>query len=230
LNKLATKTLKILVFIGLFAYLQYYDVKRGAFSINSVTGGIFAASAVFLIASLFGIVLSITCNYLIAIIITGALSIFLAYRLDDLVASVQWLTEERMAYIICICVILCLIRDIKIIKNYLKPSPEIEVPEFQASYEQYSENVTEEPIKSAQEVYKETPSLMLSLSKELEKRNGRKPTYEELIDYVDNKLFYFPSDEEIKQEVQAIKEEVEAKAKKEVALARKRTNEKNIRV
>lgn len=49
MNKLGTKTLKILLFIGVFAYLQYYDVKRGVFSVNSITGGLFAASAVYLI-------------------------------------------------------------------------------------------------------------------------------------------------------------------------------------
>lgn len=36
MNKLGTKTLKILLFIGVFSYLQYYDVKRGAFSVNSI--------------------------------------------------------------------------------------------------------------------------------------------------------------------------------------------------
>ena len=41
MNKLGTKTLKILLFIGVFSYLQYYDVKRGAFSVNSITGGHF---------------------------------------------------------------------------------------------------------------------------------------------------------------------------------------------
>ena len=96
MNKLGTKTLKILLFIGVFAYLQYYDVKRGVFSVNSITGGLFAASAVYLIASLFGIVLSLTQNYLIALVGTAALALFLAFKLDDLVASVSGLTEERI--------------------------------------------------------------------------------------------------------------------------------------
>ena len=119
MNKLGTKTLKILLFIGVFSYLQYYDVKRGAFSVNSITGGLFAASAVYLIASLFGIVLSLTQNYLIAIVGTAALALFLAFKLDDLIASVSWLTEERMMYILGGFATLCFIRDIIINKKNL---------------------------------------------------------------------------------------------------------------
>ena len=35
MNKLSTKTLKILLFIGVFFYLQYYDIKRSDYTINS---------------------------------------------------------------------------------------------------------------------------------------------------------------------------------------------------
>ena len=45
MNKAGAKILKVILFIGVFAYLQYYDVNRGAFTINSVTAGIMMASA-----------------------------------------------------------------------------------------------------------------------------------------------------------------------------------------
>lgn len=212
MNKLGTKTLKILLFIGVFSYLQYYDVKRGAFSINSVTGGLIASSAVYLIASLFGIVLSLTMNYLIAIIGTAALALFLAYKMDDLVASVSWLTEERMMYILGGFAILCFIRDIIIIKNSLfGTSTNIDKENLSPS-EPDADETTDKPIKTIQEVYKENPEMMMKLSKQLEKRRGHKPTYEELIEYIDNEAFHLLSDNEVKQETQAIVEQARKKA------------------
>lgn len=119
MNKLQTKTLKILLFIGVFAYLQYHDIKRGSFSANSIMSGLLAASLVYIIASIYGIVLDLTMNYLIAIIITVLLLFFFASKLDALIASVSWLTDDRMLYILTGLATLCFIRDIIIIKNSL---------------------------------------------------------------------------------------------------------------
>lgn len=213
MNKLGTKTLKILLFIGIFAYLQYYDVKRSAFSVNSVTGGLIAASAVYLIASLFGIVLNLTRNYLIAIIGTGALALFFANKLDDLIASVSWLTENRALYILGGLAILCLIRDIIIIKNTLFVPPENTNIEPQSSPSENANELESEPIKSIQQVCKENPSMMMEMSKHLEKRIGHKPTYEELVDYIDNKAFHLLDDKEVSQEVQSMVEVARQKAK-----------------
>lgn len=52
MNKLQTKTLKIILFIGVFTYLQYQDIKSGTFSVNSVTSGLLAASLVYIITSI----------------------------------------------------------------------------------------------------------------------------------------------------------------------------------
>ena len=91
MDKASTKILKILLFIGVFGYLQYYDISRGVHTINSVTAGLMMASAAYLIASLFGILLAIFNNYFIAIVATGALALFLAFKLDEIVASTSWL-------------------------------------------------------------------------------------------------------------------------------------------
>lgn len=212
MSKLSTKTLKIILFIGVFGYLQYYDVKRGAFSFNSITGGLVAASAVYLIASLFGIVLDLTGNYIIAIIGTGALAVFLAYKLDDLIASVSWLTEERMLYILGAFAILLIIRDVVIIKTALSTPSEDTVEPPSAPCERNTESSITAPVKSAQQLCKENPDMMMDISKQIEKRTGRKPTYEELIDYVDNKAFRLLSDEEIKQEIQPVIDAIREKS------------------
>lgn len=213
MDKLGTKTLKILLFIGVFAYLQYYDVKRDAFSTNSVTGGLIAASTVYLIASLFGIVLNLTRNYLIAIIGTGALALFFANKLDDLIASVSWLTENRALYILGGLAILCLIRDIIIIRNSLFVPPENTNVEPQSSLTENANKSELEPVKPIQQVCKENPEMMMEMSKHLEKRIGHKPTYEELVDYIDNKAFHLLDDNEVSQEVQGMVETARQKAK-----------------
>lgn len=216
MNKLGTKTLKILLFIGVFSYLQYYDVKRGAFSVNSITGGLFAASAVYLIASLFGIVLSLTQNYLIAIVGTAALALFLAFKLDDLIASVSWLTEERMMYILGGFATLCFIRDIIIIKKTLSGASTTTTEEAQSTSEPNIDVNAGKPIKTIQEVCKENPKMMMELSKHLEKRNGHKPTYEELIEYIDNEAFHLLYDNQVEQETQAIIEQARNKARQQI--------------
>lgn len=211
MNKLQTKTLKILLFIGVFAYLQYYDVKRGAFSVSSVTGGLLAASLVYILVSLFGIVLNLTMNYLIAIIITVALTFFFAAKLDDLIASVSWLTDDRMLYILSGLATLCFIRDIIIIKNSLFGTPTTTNEEAQTLSESTVDENANKPIKSLRQTCNENPELMLNLSKGFEKRKGHKPTYEELIEYIDNEAFHLLSDEEIELETQNIIERARRK-------------------
>lgn len=215
MNKLSTKTLKILLFIGVFFYLQYYDIKRSDYTINSVTAGLMMASAAYLIASLFGIVLNLTRNYLLAIIGTAALALFIAFKLDDLIASVSWLTESIMTLVLGILAIFCLLHDIIFIKRSLSEPPAQSDTKTETLPEQ--DEVEEAPTVStvkAQQLYKENPEWMLELSKRLEQRRGHKPTYEELIDYIDNEACHLLKDEEIDQEVSDIVEKARAEARR----------------
>ena len=50
MEKHSGKIIRILLFFGVFAYLQYHDYSRGAFKIGTVTGGLLMASAVYLIS------------------------------------------------------------------------------------------------------------------------------------------------------------------------------------
>ena len=51
------------------------------------------------------------------------------------------------------------------------------------------------------------------MSNHLEKRIGHKPTYEELVDNIDNKAFHLLDDNEVSQEVQGMVETARQKAK-----------------
>lgn len=113
------KILKILLFFGVFGYLQYYDYSRGAFKLGTVTGGLMMASAVYLIVSLFGIILNLSRNYIIAIFGTSAL----AFKLDEIISKVSWLNETIVAVILTIFTILCIAKDFSILKPKQTISP-----------------------------------------------------------------------------------------------------------
>ena len=179
MDKSGTKILKIILFIGVFAYLQYYDIKRGAFTVNSVTAGIMMASAAYLLASLFGIVLNLTRNYLIAIVGTGALALFLAFKLDEVIAATP-LTEGLAAIILGGFALLCFVSDIiSIRKSLVAPKEE---PENHSASKKADTDIN---IIMRNDT-KSNPQSVLNLSNMLEKQWGRKPTYEEVMDYIDH--------------------------------------------
>lgn len=87
MNRAETKILKVILLLEVFCFLQYHNVNREAFSINSVTAGIMMISVTYLLASLFGIVLSLSRNYLIATEGTAALVLFLAFKPDEFITN-----------------------------------------------------------------------------------------------------------------------------------------------
>ena len=176
MQKIGTKILKIILFIGVFGYLQYYDLNRGAHSMGSVTGGLMMAAAAYLLASLFGVVLSLTMNYAIAIIGTGALAMFLAFKLDEIIAATSWLTEGRVAVAFVALSVLCLIRDIRLVKASLTQPKTVGEP---ISPSEEDANVI------MRRNMKSNPQSVLNLSNMLEEKWGRKPSYDEVMDYID---------------------------------------------
>ena len=176
------KILKILLFFGVFGYLQYYDYSRGAFKLGTVTGGLMMASAVYLIVSLFGIILNLSRNYIIAIFGTGALALFLAFKLDEIISKVSWLNETIVAVILIIFTILCIAKDFSI----LKPKQTIS-PYSPSNFADTSTPLDEaDPIQTMRANMKADPQSVLNLSHVLEEQWGRKPTYDDVMDFIDH--------------------------------------------
>lgn len=147
---------------------------------NTVISGLLAASAAYLLASLFGLILNLSRNYLIAIVGTGALALFLAFKLDEVIAKVSWLTEERATVILTILVAFCLVGDIFAIKKSMS-APNVE------QNSRLTTEVTEDDSNIAmRNNMKANPQSVLNLSNMLEKQWGRKPSYEEVMDYIDH--------------------------------------------
>lgn len=169
---------------------QYHDYSRGAFKIGTVTGGLLMASAVYLISSLFGILLNLSGNYLIAILCTGSLALFLAFKLDEFIAKVSWLNENIVATVLIIVSILCIVKDFFIIKpkqftdnTLLDDSIKVSIPVYET-----------DPNKAMRDGIKSDSQSVFDLLNMLEEQWGRKPIYEEVMDYIDHLVI--PEDEE----------------------------------
>ena len=190
MEKYSGKIIRILLFFGVFAYLQYHDYSRGAFKIGTVTGGLLMASAVYLISSLFGILLNLSGNYLIAILCTGSLALFLAFKLDEFIAKVSWLNENIVATVLIIVSILCIVKDFFIIKpkqvtdnTLLDDSIKVSIPVYETN-----------PNKAMRDGIKSDSQSVFDFLNMLEEQWGRKPIYEEVMDYIDHLVI--PEDEE----------------------------------
>ena len=182
MEKHSGKIIRILLFFGVFAYLQYHDYSRGAFKIGTVTGGLLMASAVYLISSLFGILLNLSGNYLIATLCTGSLALFLAFKLDEFIAKVSWLNENIVATVLIIVSILCIVKDFFILKPKQVTNTTIPDDYIKSGISLYETD----PNKAMRDSIKSDSQSVFNLSNMLEEQWGRKPTYEEIMDYIDH--------------------------------------------
>lgn len=174
-----TKILKIILFIGVFSYLQYYDVSHGTFDFDSITGGLVMASGVYLIASLFGIVLSLTKNYLIALVGTGALSVFLAYKLDAIILAIPWLTGDTMCIILIALVLLSIFKGVIFARILPHKQPLVDDEPLAMTEDEIANQKMRESMKA-------NPQSVLNIANLVESELGRKPTYEEVMSRIDD--------------------------------------------
>ena len=148
------------------------------------------ASAVYLLASLFGIILTLSRNYIITIFRTVALALFLTFKLDEIIAKVSWLNETIVAVILIIFAILCIAKDFSILKpkQTISPYSQSDFPDTDTPLDE------KDPNQTMRENMKSNPQSVFNLSNMLEEQWGRKPTYDEVMDFIDQ--LAIPEDEE----------------------------------
>lgn len=118
---------------------------------------------------------------------TAALALFLAFKLDEVIAKTSWLTEGRTAAFLGVFAIICLVGDIRTIKMSLATS---DMGKADSSIMSPNDN---DPNVTMRNNMKANPQSVLNLSNMLEEQSGRKPTYEEVMDYIDH--LAIPEDE-----------------------------------
>lgn len=122
MTKQSTKTLKIILYVGMFIWMMKFNLSHGAaMNLDTLVGSVFMASLVYLLATLFGLALSVSNNYIIAIVLTGILAFLFIFKMDALTRSISWLSDELSAAVVTILTLVCIVKDITYIKNSLVP-------------------------------------------------------------------------------------------------------------
>lgn len=126
MTKRSTKTLKIILFVGMFIWMMKFSLSHGsALNLETLVGSVFMASLVYLLATLFGLALSVSNNFIVAIVLTGILAFLFIFKMDELTRSISWLSDELAVAVITILTLICIAKDIIYIKNSLVP-PHVE--------------------------------------------------------------------------------------------------------
>ena len=67
--------------------------------------------------SLFGFTLDVSQNYVIALAFTVGITLFVCFKLDGMIAAIPWLTEDRFLLIIIALTLICMIKDVMMIRT-----------------------------------------------------------------------------------------------------------------
>ena len=106
-----TKVLKLFIFIGVFiSVMRTVSSDLGMF--ENILGSLVLACTAYITATLFGVILALTRNYLIAIIAFLILLFWGIPKLDSLSQSVSWLTNGFWEVVIIVLGILLIGKDI----------------------------------------------------------------------------------------------------------------------
>lgn len=119
MSRITTKILKIIIFSGIFAWHVYSQFKKGGaiFSLEVIGAGLGLASLAYISLSLYGFILDISKRYLLAFIITVVIALFVSFKIDGIIASIPWLSEDGFVFIIIVLAVLCVVRDVKTIRT-----------------------------------------------------------------------------------------------------------------
>lgn len=140
MTKRSTKTLKIILFVGMFIWMMKFSLSHGSeMNLETVVGAVFMASLVYLLAALFLLALSVSNNFIVAIVLTGILAFLFIFKMDELTRSISWLSDEIAVAVITILTLICIARDIIYIKNSLV-SPHVENRETSSQSEPKNDN------------------------------------------------------------------------------------------
>lgn len=128
-SKAGGKILKIILCIGVFIWLVYFNIHHSAgWSITAFTSALFLSSLIYILATLYGAVLSIFRYYLLSTIIFLGIVVFIITKIDKIPKMnpiLEWLS------VIAVCAVaLYLLRcDI----CYLKTTGQSENPNSEES-------------------------------------------------------------------------------------------------
>lgn len=119
MRKITTKILKIIVFIGIFVWYLYDQFQKSglSFSLEVIGTGLALAALAYIGLSLFGFTLEASNNYLIAFVSTIVFILFVCFSVDGVISAIPWLTEDIVLFVIIVLTIICIVKDIMLIRT-----------------------------------------------------------------------------------------------------------------
>lgn len=119
MRRVTTKILKIIIFVGIFIWYLSDQLKRPetSFSLEMVGTGLALGALAYIGLSLFGFTLDVSQNYVIALAFTVGIALFVCFKLDGIIAAIPWLTENRFLLIIIVLTMICMIKDVMMIRT-----------------------------------------------------------------------------------------------------------------
>ncbi len=178
-KKSTSKIFRILIFIGVFIYFIFWGKNNyGHIDLEVIETAVLGSSIAYFLAMIVGIIARLTENLLIGII--GTL-IFVIVALPKIGKKLSaYVSDDNQLYILSAIVVLMVIWDIYSIIKCSKQPKQVVYDEF---------NVIDEPEDNNDDVkafLKNDPKSVLMFQDKLEKKLGRKPSYDELMDYIDS--------------------------------------------
>lgn len=110
------KILKLIIFVGVFI-LVMISVSGKSGILKAISTSLMLACTAYIAATLFGVILAVTRNYLIAIVAFLILFFVGIFKLDSLTKSVSWLSDGFWAIIVILIGIALIARDILILRR-----------------------------------------------------------------------------------------------------------------
>lgn len=187
MTKQSAKILKIILLIALFiCLLRFNFAQESTTGFEAVSGALFLAALAYLLMTLYGFTLESCRNYVLSAIVAVILSFIIIFGMDKLSRKLPWLTDEVSVIIISVLALAIFVKDIRYIKNSFsrgtqgdtskEPIPHPDATPFPSQHER------DEEIRKD---YKSNPQYVLTIANSLEEQWGRKPTYEEVMNFID---------------------------------------------
>lgn len=187
MTKQSAKILKIILLIALFiCLLRFNFAQESTTGFEAVSGALFLAALAYLLMTLYGFTLESCGNYVLSAIVAVILSFIIIFGMNKLSRKLPWLTDEVSVIIISVLALAIFVKDIRYIKNSFSRGTQGDTPKEPILHPDAtpfpSQHERDEEIRKD---YKSNPQYVLTIANSLEEQWGRKPTYEEVMNFID---------------------------------------------
>ena len=116
------KILKFILFIVVLVVIVRYSLSHDMSFGSAVVAALIVSCFAYIMMTLFGLVLVLSGNYVIAIIVSLGVMFFGLFKLDEIAKYISWMTDDISAVLLCLVAFILMARDILIIIGSMRNS------------------------------------------------------------------------------------------------------------